>query len=123
LLEKAHRLRKNAEFKFVYRYGKVYSNEWAILRFVRHKDPRKTDKPARIGISVSKKVGGAVVRNLVKRRIAASLYHCADQLPEGFDLVFIAKRELRNADFGQTRSAVSRLLAKAKLFGPRGQGS
>ncbi|MDR1205400.1 MAG: ribonuclease P protein component [Peptococcaceae bacterium] len=118
MLEKAHRLRKNAEFKFVYRYGKTYSNEWMILRLLRLKDPRKRDQPARIGISVSKKVGGAVVRNKVKRRIAASLYHCADQLPEGTDLVFIARQALRDADFGQTQGAVLRLLAKAKLYGP-----
>lgn len=115
LLEKTHRLRKNSEFKFVYRYGRACSNEWMILRYVYLEELQK-ERPVRIGISVSKKVGGAVVRNKVKRRIAASLYDYANRLPDKCCLIFIAKNGLKDASFGQTKEAVLQLLRRAKLL-------
>jgi ribonuclease P protein component len=116
LLEKARRLRKNAEFKAVYRYGRAYSNEWMVLRFIRHADPDFKHRPARVGVSVSKKVGGAVVRNKIKRRILECLYHWTSRLAEGSDLVFIARVKLRSADFWQIREAVFQLLRRANLI-------
>jgi ribonuclease P protein component len=87
-----------------------------ILRFVRLKDQKGKKMPARIGISVSKKVGGAVVRNRVKRRIAAGLYEYVHWLPNGFHLIFIAKNKSRSADFGQIQRAVLQLLKRVKLL-------
>ncbi len=45
------------------------------------------DGPTRLGLSVGTKVGNAVARNTVKRRLREAFRRCKDQLPAGFDLV------------------------------------
>src|SRR5262249_38264316 len=51
----------------------------------------EASRPARFGVTVSRKVGGAVVRNRVKRWIRESCRRMQDQLPAGVDLVVVAR--------------------------------
>jgi len=50
------------------------------------------DSPQRLGITVTKKVGNAVCRNAVKRRVREVFRHQRGDLPKGIDLVLVAKR-------------------------------
>ncbi len=65
MLPKANRLNKHGSFSYVYRKGKGLAEPDVVLYFTPAKTPR-------VGFSVSNKVGKAVVRNKVKRRLRAS---------------------------------------------------
>jgi len=61
-LEKRYRLKKNGAFTYVYRRGKNASSRDLVMLYAK-------GKGIKVGFSVSKKVGNAVTRNLVKRRL------------------------------------------------------
>jgi ribonuclease P protein component len=88
------RLSRSAEFDRVYRQGRSAQHRLLVLyRFQRPEDTPNPDPegPAsRIGVTVSKKIGNAVVRNRLKRQLRAVLVE-AEQLDGACDYVAIAK--------------------------------
>jgi ribonuclease P protein component len=80
----------------VYRHGRSAQHRLLVLyRFDRPEEIRGDDSDLRIGITVSKKVGGAVDRNKAKRQIREALG--MTQLPAGHDIVAIARPGLPEA--------------------------
>ena len=69
---------------------------------------------ARCGFTVSKRVGGAVVRNRVKRRLREIVR--ALPLKPGTDIVISARPRTATAKFGELKQTVSNLLAQADLL-------
>ena len=53
----------------------------------------------RVGISVTRKAGGSVKRNLIKRRIREAIRRNATSLPAGEDMVFVARRGMETATY------------------------
>ena len=86
---KRRRLSRSAEFERVYRRGRSRSNRWFVL----HAFPRESSDGARLGLSVGRKVGGAVDRNRVKRVLREAFWRYADQLPDEQDFVIVARPE------------------------------
>ena len=60
--------------------------------------PRKDEEreDVRLGVSVSRKVGGAVERNQVKRALREAFWGLADRLPPGHDFVIVARAEIKD---------------------------
>jgi len=69
---------------------------------------------SRIGFSVSRQVGNAVVRNQVRRRLREVVRQA--YLQEGWDMVFIARTKVAQGDYYQIRGAVLDLCRRAGVF-------
>ncbi len=64
---------------------------------------------ARLGLTVTKKVGNAVVRNRIRRRLKEAVrLHAARDMAPGTDYVIVGRRELLNAPFDELKAELSR---------------
>jgi ribonuclease P protein component len=81
------RLSRSAEFDRVLRAGRSLAGRDLVLYVF----PRGDDEPPRLGLSVSRKVGGAVQRNHVKRLLREAFAFEGQRLPAGTDAVVIAR--------------------------------
>src|SRR5881397_2958133 len=110
------RLSRSAEFDRVYREGRSHANRYLVVySFPREGD----DAEPRLGVSVGRKVGGAVERNRVKRLLRDAFWAVAGELPEGHDFVVVARPESSELASREGESGVERslreLLEKAGL--------
>jgi ribonuclease P protein component len=104
------RLKRRADFLRVAAKGRKAATHGLVLQAL----PRQDDGPARIGFTVTKKIGGAVVRNRARRRLkeAVRLELAADGLT-GLDLVLIGREGTRRRAFPELRDDLRRALRKA----------
>jgi ribonuclease P protein component len=90
---KRRRLSRSGEFDRVYRDGSSHATRHLVL----YSFPRNADEEgegARLGVSVSRKVGGSVDRNRVKRALREAFWELADRLPPDHDFVLVARPEI-----------------------------
>jgi ribonuclease P protein component len=81
------RLSRSADFDRVFRQGRSHPSRELVL----HVFPRGEDGPPRLGLSVSRKLGGAVQRNRVKRLLREAFAEESAGLPAGTDAVVVAR--------------------------------
>ena len=86
LINRQHRLRSASDFRTIRKSGKVYRHPLITVAIL----PNGMDT-TRIGIVTGKPVGGAVKRNLVKRRLRACMNEQLSVLIKGWDIVIIAR--------------------------------
>jgi ribonuclease P protein component len=89
---KRRRLSRSGEFDRVYRDGSSHATRYLVLYSFPRRDEGNED--VRLGVSVSRKVGGAVERNKVKRALREAFWGLSDRLPEKYDFVVVARAEL-----------------------------
>jgi ribonuclease P protein component len=101
------RLSRSADFDRVFRHGRSH----ACRELVLYVFPREEDSPPRLGLSVSRKVGGAVQRNRVKRLLREAFALESQHLPAGSDAVVIARHEARGLAEREGLEGIRRALA------------
>lgn len=107
-MNKVQVLSKRAEYVAVYERGKGWGNGLLTMKVLGN----ELDVP-RFGFSVGKEVGKAVARNRV-RRLLREIARKAMVKP-GWDIVFIARRGVAEADYHQLKASVEKLLSRARL--------
>lgn len=112
MLPLEERLRANTQFQQVYKQGATFADNAVVLYCLHLPDPTVRQ----VGFSVSKKVGGAVVRNHVKRRLREAYHRLLPQLPKGIALVFVARKSSADADYAKLEKSVRGALLKAGLL-------
>lgn len=110
-LGRADRLRKKKDFAQVMDNGQFYRHPVLTLAVHRHSEPAQ-----RMGLSVGKKVGNAVVRNKVKRRLREIYRVRRGRIVSGVDLIFFARPVIAETDVRGIEEAMDRLLARARVW-------
>ena len=93
MASKRRRLSRSGEFDRVYRDGTSQATRYLVLYTFPRREEERED--VRLGVSVSRKVGGAVERNKVKRALREAFWALADQLPPRHDFVIVARAEIK----------------------------
>jgi ribonuclease P protein component len=106
---KATRLTNSLDFDRVYREGRAYRGGL----FSVHTFPNRAGTP-RLGISVSKKVGSAVTRNMVRRRLREIFYSRLPEIPENMDVVISARPSAAKAEYDEFDREFQRFLDRIK---------
>jgi ribonuclease P protein component len=101
------RLTDSPEFERVYRQGTAYRGQLFSL----HAFPNEHGNP-RLGLSVSRKVGTAVTRNSVRRRLREVFRACTTEIPGDLDLVVSARPAAAKATLGELRAEFGKALSR-----------
>ena len=107
-MSREHHLTRRKDFVAVHKYGKGWSDKLLVLKTLPN-----TLELNRFGFSVSKKVGKAVVRNKVKRRLREATRSML--VVQGWDLLFIARNRAGLAEYDQLKKSAVSLLKCARL--------
>ena len=111
MLKKENRLQKNRHFQYVYKKGdKVYSKNLFVV-FV----ATKMKKP-KIGFVVNNKIGDAVVRNKVKRRLREIIRLNIEKISFKYNYVIFAKSGIENLEYDELSREVMRCFTKGNLI-------
>jgi ribonuclease P protein component len=114
---KRRRLSRSGEFDRVYRDGSSHATRYLVLYTFPRRDDEGDD--VRLGVSVSRKVGGSVDRSKVKRALREAFWGLSDRLPPRHDFVIVARSEIgdlveREGTPGVTASLEEALAAASK---------
>lgn len=102
-----YRLTRNSDFQRVRREGKSSGSPWLKV----YASPNSLSF-TRYGFSISKRVGKAVVRNRVRRRLREIMRLYRNSLAAGWDVVVVARQQAAAASFQQLQAALGRVLAR-----------
>ena len=105
-MQRQYRLGANRQFNYVYRRGKRVSAKDLSLLYV-------SVRQKRVGFSVNKKVGVAVVRNRTKRRLRECIRPRLAQMKNGY-YVFVARPSIASSSFQEINAQVDTLLESAQ---------
>ena len=109
-MKRRYSLKKKKEFNFVYRRGKGIGSKILVLVYV------KTRNETKIGFSVSKKVGNAVIRNKTKRRLREAVTPLIPRIKANHQLIFIARHNISTTSYSNICKTIEYLLNKANLL-------
>jgi len=112
VLKREFRLKRRQDFRRAFQAGHSVANRQFVVVLYR----RAEDGQPRIGVSVSKKVGKAVVRNRVRRLVKEVTRHWVPQLKTGMDYVIIARVPAARMDFHQVKGSLLHLFKRARCF-------
>ncbi len=101
----------NRDFRRAYAKGKTTAGGLLAVYVRPNRLPRN-----RLGLTVSVKLGGAVVRNRIRRRLKEAYRLREDSLKQGFDVVLVARSRAATASYGELDREMARLFARLELF-------
>lgn len=109
-MERKYRLRLNVDFRRVRKKGRSWANNLMVLCAL----PNDLEH-SRFGFAVSKRIGKAVIRNRVRRRMREAVRLRHTSISEGWDMVFIARSAIAHTRYADISRAIDDLLRRANL--------
>lgn len=111
-MQRQYRVRSRREFQKLYSEGRSVANRAAVLYVL----PSKGARHSRIGLAAGRKLGKAVVRNRIKRRLREAVRAVWPELRPGYLLLFIARAGARDMAFGELSYKVRELCKRAGML-------
>ena len=111
-LQRSVRLRKHADYTTVYGTGVKLNTSLFILYWLK---PIDRAVGCRIGFTVTRKIGGAVVRNRIKRQLGESFRSLLPELHQPVDIVVVVRKSIVKKPFDIVRAAVREACLRANL--------
>lgn len=111
MLKKANRLKKRYQFNYVYKAGEHFSGKAVVL----YATTSKT-KSIKVGFAVTKKIGHAVKRNLIKRRLREIVRKQLSNLKQNYNIIVVARDSIEQYDYSFLETEIISLLKKASLY-------
>lgn len=110
MLNSTNRLKKKKEFAYIYRHGTTFASKYFVVCVL----PTKLDEP-KIGFVVSKKVGKAHTRNLVKRRLRAIIRELLPQMDQKYNYIITAKVDTVELEYQALKQQILYIFTKNGL--------
>lgn len=111
-MNKRQRIKKNEDFQKVFKRGKSFANR----QFVVYCLAKEEQEAFRVGLSVGKKIGNAVMRVQIKRYIRQSFLELKEDLRSDMDYVIIARNPAAKLDFHETKKSLEHILNISKVL-------
>ncbi len=110
-MDKERKIRKNSEYKRIFSRARWISSKWITIHYLAGES-----KQSRWGIVVSKKIGGAVVRNRIRRQIREICQVLDPFLVGKLDLVIVARRGIQKINYWELLKDVEKICRRAKFI-------
>ena len=111
MLKKVNRLKKRYQFNYTYKVGSHFFGKFMMIYVTSSKT-----KNLKVGFAVTKKIGHATKRNLIKRRLREIVYHEIPKLKQHNNLIVVARDSIENASFAELKVEFQKLILKADLL-------
>jgi len=116
-LKKNFRVKREKDFKAIFKEGTSFANRKFVIYRLENKQ-----KHFRVGLSVSKRLGNAVTRNQIKRRIRHILQNAKGEISEDVDFVVIARNGVEALGYAEMEKNLLHVLKLSKIY-QEGNGS
>ena len=116
-MKKSFRVKREKDFKAIFKDGTSFANRKFVVYQLENQQNH-----FRVGLSVSKKLGNAVTRNQIKRRIRHILQSVKGSLGEHVDFVVIARKGVETLEYAEMEKNLLHVLKLSKIY-QEGNGS
>lgn len=111
-MKRCFSLKRNKTFRYVYRRGRSLPSKMLVMIYNKSKTGM-----VKVGFSVSKRIGNSVARNRIKRRLREAFRPFIPEIKPGYDIIFIARDAVKEAEFGHISATMQNLLTRSGLMG------
>ena len=116
-MKKSFRVKREKDFKAIFKDGTSFANRKFVVYQLENQQNH-----FRVGLSVSKKLGNAVTRHQIKRRIRPILQSLTGSLVEHVDFVVIARKGVETLEYAEMEKNLLHVLKLSKIY-QEGNGS
>lgn len=110
MLSKNYRMKKNSQFDYIFKNGKTLKSNKLLIFYSKS----KSNKP-KIGVVVSKKIGGSVTRNHTKRVLREIIHQNLINLNTHYNYIFVARPGIEELSFSEISEIVTKLVHQSEI--------